>query len=46
LGGTHIHALKPFAGEVQPEVRKIATNTIEYAPKIGGFAVGVVENDG
>ena len=41
----HIRS-ESFAGEVEAKTRKIAANAVESAPKIGGFAVGVVENDG
>ncbi len=38
--------LKSFASEVQSDSREIAANAVERSPEIGGFAVGVVENDG
>ena len=38
--------LESFAGEVKSDSREIAADAVEGAPEIGGFAVGVVENDG
>ena len=39
-------ALKSFTREVQSNAREIAANAVEGAPEIGGFTMGVVENDG
>ena len=38
--------LKSFAGEMQSDAGELAANAVEGAPEIGGFAVGVVEDDG